>query len=46
MVRLAHAHTVDTRPSFPRREGPGDEAKALFDVATIQALLDFEVESI
>ena len=29
MVRLAHAHAVDTRPSFPRREGPGDEANIL-----------------
>ena len=26
MVRLTHAHTVDTGPFLPRREGPGDEA--------------------
>ena len=27
MVRLTHAHAVDTRPFLPRREGPGDEAR-------------------
>ena len=27
MVRLVHAHAVDTRPFLPRREGPGDEAR-------------------
>ena len=26
MVQLTHAHTVDTRPFLPHREGPGDEA--------------------
>ena len=27
MVRLAHAHVVDTKPFLPCREGPEDEAK-------------------
>ena len=33
MVRLAHAHAVDTRPSFPRREEPGDEATTYCKIA-------------
>ena len=31
MVRLMHAHTVDTCPFLPHREGPGDKARALTD---------------
>ena len=33
MVQLTHTHThtVDTRPFLPRREGPGDEAKGIWD---------------
>ena len=34
LVRLAHAHAVDTGPFLPRREGPGDEVNPDLDLTS------------
>ena len=51
MVRLTHAHAVDTRPfsQGPRREGPGDEANPeicmflVIEVGTVKYSANFSV---